>query len=543
MSGPRAEAAAKERATTPERLARRLARRPRRHRPSRDGPRPGVQVLQRAIRSRRTWSTIGDVTPLSRANAYAVVRRRTLRPAPLDGPRGGRDARRGGNHRRRRHCVCGRRLRPPKPGHGRSAGSRTSATWRARSCSRSTTRSKASPAPRPRAKLIVQKSVEYLESLAKESAGDVGLQQELARAFVRVGDVQGNPTSANVGDATGALRSYGRAMVIAEANARELRPENVDARAHAGTGPPEARRRAGADRRQGRSPGGPRKVVAAVPGPRGTVAQASLDDKLEAGIAHLKLGDLLGNPNFENLGRAEDARGGVCPARWRRSGGCRPKRPTTGACAASWASRSSARERCTNRRATGEHRRAGVPGTRTRFGTRSPTAQALASGHGPRPGRGAREAGERAPRAGRARRPRCRAIARRWPCSSGWRAWTPATPTPRARWPSAAKSSGGAVRETGEPRRGHQRCSSPPSPRIATWRRWTPATCARPATSRGWPKSLGDLRAESGDARERLSGVRALARELPWRASATRAAAASRGRSRASPPKLRHCGS
>ena len=82
-------------------------------------------------------------------------------------------------------------------------------------------------------------------------------------------------------------------------------------------------------------------------------AQASLDDKLEAGIAHLKLGDLLGNPNFENLGRAEDARGGIRPRRWRRSGGCRPRRPTTGGCAASWASRSSVRERCTNRRATG----------------------------------------------------------------------------------------------------------------------------------------------------------------------------------------------
>ena len=58
------------------------------------------------------------------------------------------------------------------------------------------------PGTTPARELIVQKAVEYLESLAKESAGDIGLQQELARAFVRVGDVQGNPTSANVGDAT-----------------------------------------------------------------------------------------------------------------------------------------------------------------------------------------------------------------------------------------------------------------------------------------------------------------------------------------------------
>ena len=50
------------------------------------------------------------------------------------------------------------------------------------------------PGTTPARELIVQKAVEYLESLARESAGDIGLQQELARAFVRVGDVQGNPT-------------------------------------------------------------------------------------------------------------------------------------------------------------------------------------------------------------------------------------------------------------------------------------------------------------------------------------------------------------
>ena len=55
------------------------------------------------------------------------------------------------------------------------------------------------PGTTPARTLIVQKAVAYLESLARESAGDTGLQQELARAFVRVGDVQGSlrpPTSA-----------------------------------------------------------------------------------------------------------------------------------------------------------------------------------------------------------------------------------------------------------------------------------------------------------------------------------------------------------
>jgi tetratricopeptide (TPR) repeat protein len=38
-------------------------------------------------------------------------------------------------------------------------------------------------------------------------------------------------------------------------------------------------------------------------------SDATVDDLLEAGIAHVKLGDLLGNPNFENLGRAAEADG------------------------------------------------------------------------------------------------------------------------------------------------------------------------------------------------------------------------------------------
>jgi eukaryotic-like serine/threonine-protein kinase len=163
------------------------------------------------------------------------------------------------------------------------------------------------PGTTPARELIVQKAVEYLESLAAESGDDLGLQQELAGAFVRVGDVQGNPTAANVGDASGALKSYGRAVVITE-SLRGARPADHEA----------ARVLALARRR--------RADVLALTGAKAEAlvdlekssqiylelaarSDATVDDRLEAGIAHVKLGDLLGNPNFENLGRAAEADG------------------------------------------------------------------------------------------------------------------------------------------------------------------------------------------------------------------------------------------
>ena len=108
------------------------------------------------------------------------------------------------------------------------------------------------PGTTPARRLIVQKAVQYLESLAREAAGDAGLQRELARAFVRVGDVQGNPTKANVGDPTGAIASYQRAIALAEA-VRADAPGDIEALRVAGVGAPAARRRAGAHRRQGQS--------------------------------------------------------------------------------------------------------------------------------------------------------------------------------------------------------------------------------------------------------------------------------------------------
>jgi tetratricopeptide (TPR) repeat protein len=63
-------------------------------------------------------------------------------------------------------------------------------------------------------KLIVERAVEYLDSLVQESRGDPSLQRELAAAYKRIGDVQGGPFAANVGDTTAALKSYQKALEI-----------------------------------------------------------------------------------------------------------------------------------------------------------------------------------------------------------------------------------------------------------------------------------------------------------------------------------------
>lgn len=68
----------------------------------------------------------------------------------------------------------------------------------------------------PTRKLLVTRALEYLDSLATESADDPSLRRELATAYEKVGDIQGNPYSANLGDIDGALASYRKAVAIRE---------------------------------------------------------------------------------------------------------------------------------------------------------------------------------------------------------------------------------------------------------------------------------------------------------------------------------------
>jgi eukaryotic-like serine/threonine-protein kinase len=69
-------------------------------------------------------------------------------------------------------------------------------------------------------KLLVDRALEYLDSLSAEGGSDPSLSRELAFAYERVGDVQGYFYSANLGDTAGAMKSYQKALAIREALAR-----------------------------------------------------------------------------------------------------------------------------------------------------------------------------------------------------------------------------------------------------------------------------------------------------------------------------------
>jgi eukaryotic-like serine/threonine-protein kinase len=60
----------------------------------------------------------------------------------------------------------------------------------------------------------VDRALKYLDSLSQEARGDLSLQRELATTYERVGDVQGNPYYANLGDLNGAANSYQESLAI-----------------------------------------------------------------------------------------------------------------------------------------------------------------------------------------------------------------------------------------------------------------------------------------------------------------------------------------
>jgi tetratricopeptide (TPR) repeat protein/aminoglycoside phosphotransferase (APT) family kinase protein len=81
------------------------------------------------------------------------------------------------------------------------------------------------PGSTPVQEMLAGQSLQYLDSLAHEASGDSSLELELVEAYNRLGDVQGNPYQANLGDTVGALASYHKALAIAEPLAR-LEPGN-----------------------------------------------------------------------------------------------------------------------------------------------------------------------------------------------------------------------------------------------------------------------------------------------------------------------------
>ena len=64
--------------------------------------------------------------------------------------------------------------------------------------------------------MVAKTALEYLDSLAQESAGDAELEWELAVAYQKVGDVQGDPWAPNLGYSQEAIQSYRKSLTLAQ---------------------------------------------------------------------------------------------------------------------------------------------------------------------------------------------------------------------------------------------------------------------------------------------------------------------------------------
>jgi tetratricopeptide (TPR) repeat protein/predicted Ser/Thr protein kinase len=62
--------------------------------------------------------------------------------------------------------------------------------------------------------LLIKRALEYLENLSREGAGDPRLAREIALGYTRIGDVQGNLGTANLGKIPAAVESYAKAEQI-----------------------------------------------------------------------------------------------------------------------------------------------------------------------------------------------------------------------------------------------------------------------------------------------------------------------------------------
>ncbi|MGH9719938.1 MAG: serine/threonine protein kinase, partial [Bryobacteraceae bacterium] len=73
------------------------------------------------------------------------------------------------------------------------------------------------PGHAPVRESLVKTSLEYLDSLSREAAGDTGLQAELAEAYLRVATIQGGQYRANLGRTPEAEQSLKKAVALQEA--------------------------------------------------------------------------------------------------------------------------------------------------------------------------------------------------------------------------------------------------------------------------------------------------------------------------------------
>jgi eukaryotic-like serine/threonine-protein kinase len=75
--------------------------------------------------------------------------------------------------------------------------------------------------------MLVKDATEYLDNLARDAEDNPELQHELARAYMKIGNVQGSVYTANLGNSEESLKSYEKSIRIFESLLKTY-PENVE---------------------------------------------------------------------------------------------------------------------------------------------------------------------------------------------------------------------------------------------------------------------------------------------------------------------------
>jgi len=81
------------------------------------------------------------------------------------------------------------------------------------------------PGSTPAQRLLVTTVLEHLDRMQKDAADDPQLQLDMVNAYVRLGNVQGNPYDQNIGDPQGAMATLDKALAIA-GTLDKAQPEN-----------------------------------------------------------------------------------------------------------------------------------------------------------------------------------------------------------------------------------------------------------------------------------------------------------------------------
>jgi tetratricopeptide (TPR) repeat protein/predicted Ser/Thr protein kinase len=149
-------------------------------------------------------------------------------------------------------------------------------------------------------KLLVTRVLDHLDRTSKSAAGDRLVQLDLANAYTRLGNIQGNPYDQNLGDTAGALVSLDKALLIAQSLAASAARDNEALRALASVEQARSEGLWGV----GKTPEAVESMQAATEAYERLVAERDATPALisEAGAAYGTLGDELGQPGTPSLG-------------------------------------------------------------------------------------------------------------------------------------------------------------------------------------------------------------------------------------------------